>query len=181
MLKNLSPGTVLLIGAISLAVGWLAGASASSSQLAQDAATARPRTGPRPLGSAASAAPLTRKLQERLDTQPTRTPSVGRNPFVFGLRQAPSAVRHAVEPPAAPVVAAPVPFTPPPPMFKLSGIASNQQDGATEWTAILNDNGSMAFVTVGGRLSNGFSVVRVDETGVVIVDAAGITQTLRLP
>ena len=66
-------------------------------------------------------------------------------------------------------------------MFKLSGIASSQQDGATTWTAILIDGGSMAFVKAGDRLSNGFSIVRVEETGVVIVDAAGITQTLRLP
>ena len=181
MLKNLSPGAVLLIGALSLVVGWLAGSSASSSQLAPGAATARPRTGPRPLGSAASPAPLTRKLQERLETQPTRTPSVGRNPFVFGSRQVPSVGRQAAEPMAVPVAAAPVPFTPPLPVFKLSGIASNQQEGATEWTAILVDNGSMTFVKAGDRLSNGFSIVRVDETSVVIVDAAGLTQTLRLP
>jgi hypothetical protein len=181
MLKNLSPGTVLLIGALSLAVGWYAGSSGSSNQLTQDAAATRPRTGPRPLGSSVNAAPLTRKLQERLDTQPPRTPAVGRNPFVFGSRRAPSVVRQAEEPMAAAVAAAPVPVVPPAPQFKLSGIASEQQDGATVWTAILIDNGSLAFVKAGDRLSNGYSVVRVEETGVVIVDAAGITQTLRLP
>ena len=181
MLKNLSPGGVLLIGALSLTVGWLAGSTVSSSQLAQDAATARPRPGPRPLGSTGSAAPLTQKLHERLETQAPRTPSVGRNPFVFGSRRAPTVARQAVESMAVPVAAAPVLFTPPAPMFKLSGIASSQQDGATTWTAILIDGGSMAFVKAGDRLSNGFSIVRVEETGVVIVDAAGITQTLRLP
>lgn len=181
MLKNVSPGAVLLIGALSLTVGWWAGSSSSSAQLAQDAATARPRSGPRPLGGATPAAPLTRKLQERIETQAPRTPSVGRNPFVFGARRAPSVVRQSVEPMAAPVAATPVPFTPPAPMFKLSGIASSQLDGVTVWTAIVIDNGAMAFVKAGDQLSNGFSVVRVEETGAVIVDAAGITQTLRLP
>jgi hypothetical protein len=181
MLKNLSPGAVLLIGALSLTVGWWAGSSSSSARLAQDAATARPRTGPRPLGGVANAAPLTRKLQERIETQAPRTPSVGRNPFVFGSRRTESVVRQAVEAPPALVAAEPVPFTPPAPIFKLSGIASSQLDGVTEWTAIVIDNGSMTFVKTGDRLSNGYSVVRVEETGVVIVDAAGITQTLRLP
>ena len=48
-------------------------------------------------------------------------------------------------------------------------------------TAILNDNGAMVFVKAGDRLSNGYSVVRVDETSVTLVDATGITQTIRLP
>ena len=181
MLKNLSPGAVLLIGALSLTVGWWAGSSASSSQRAQAAASARPPSGTHPLGGATNVGPLTRKLQERIETQAPRTPSVGRNPFVFGSRRTSSIVRQAVEPPDAPFAAEPVPFTPPAPMFKLSGIASSQQEGTTVWTAIVIDNGSMAFVKAGDRLSNGFSVVRVEETGAVIVDAAGITQTLRLP
>lgn len=181
MLKNLTPGAVLLIGALSLTAGWWAGSSASSAQLAQEAASARPRSGPRPLGGATNAAPLTRKLQERIETQAPRTPSVGRNPFVFGSRRTTSVVRQAVEPSAWPAAAEPVLFTPPAPMFKLSGIASGQQNGTTVWTAIVIDNGAMAFVKAGDRLSNGFSVVRVEETSAVIVDAAGITQTLRLP
>ena len=184
MLKNLSPGAVLLIGAISLTAGWWAGSSASSAQLAHEAASARPRSGPRPLGGATNAAPLTRKLQERIETQAPRTPSVGRNPFVFGSRRTSRVGRQAAEATAetaAPVAAEAVAFTPPAPMFKLSGIASSQQDGTTVWTAIVIDNGSMALVKAGDRLSNGFSVVRVEDTSAVIVDAAGITQTLRLP
>jgi hypothetical protein len=39
----------------------------------------------------------------------------------------------------------------------------------------------MVFVKAGDKLSNGYSVVRVEEMSVTIVDATGITQTLRLP
>jgi len=78
-------------------------------------------------------------------------------------------------------MAPPMPMTPPASLFKLSGIASSLQDGTTVWTAIINDHGSLAFVKEGEPLSNGYRVVRVEETGVVIIDAAGITQTLRLP
>ena len=70
---------------------------------------------------------------------------------------------------------------PPVPVFKLSGIASNAEDGATVLTAIVNDNGAMVFAKAGDKLSNGYSVVRVDETSVTLVDATGITQTIRLP
>jgi hypothetical protein len=82
----------------------------------------------------------------------------------------------AFEPPAAPVV-----VEPPPLRFRLSGIASNVKDGVAVLTAIVDDNGAMAIVKTGDRLSNGFSVIRVDDTSVVIADATGVTQTLRLP
>jgi len=36
-------------------------------------------------------------------------------------------------------------------------------------------------VKAGDKLSNGLSVVRVDEMSVTLIDAAGVTQTLRLP
>ena len=48
-------------------------------------------------------------------------------------------------------------------------------------TAIINDNGSLVFAKAGDPLSRGYRVVSVDEIAVVIADAAGITQTLRLP
>ncbi len=73
------------------------------------------------------------------------------------------------------------PPAPPLPVFKLSGIASNAEGGGTVLTAIVNDNGALVFVKAGDKLSNGYSVVRVDETSVTLVDAAGITQTVRLP
>lgn len=68
----------------------------------------------------------------------------------------------------------------PPIRFDLTGIATNRQDGVEVFTAIVNDNGSLAFVKAGDKLSNGYSVVRVEETSVVIADAAGVEQVLRL-
>ena len=66
-------------------------------------------------------------------------------------------------------------------MFKLSGIASNTENGVAVLTAIVIDNGSMVFVKAGDKLSNGYSVVRIDEMSATIVDASGVTQTIRLP
>ena len=181
MPKVTTAQTVLLIGALSLTAGWLVGRSAWSNQDRQDVAAARQPSGPRPLGSAANVAPFTRQLRERLDTQPPRTPSVGRNPFVFSTRRSATVLRQTEEPMAASAPPLAMPYTPPPPQFKLSGIASSEEGGATVLTAMVNDNGTLAFVKSGDKLSNGFSVVRVDDTGIVIVDAAGVTQTLRLP
>ena len=48
-------------------------------------------------------------------------------------------------------------------------------------TAIVNDNGAVVLVKAGDKLSNGYSVVRVEEMSITIVDATGVTQTLRLP
>ena len=174
----MTPRTVLLIGAISLAAGWLVGTSTSSSQ--QEAPSAPQRSGPRALGSSASVAPFTRQLRERLDAQPPRTPTVGRNPFVFGGRRPTTLSRRNEEP-----ITVLAPEPPPPlalePQFRLSGIASSQQDGALLFTAIMTDNGALVFVKAGDRLGHGFSVVRVDESSVVIMDTAGVSQTLRLP
>jgi hypothetical protein len=39
----------------------------------------------------------------------------------------------------------------------------------------------MVFVKAGDKLSNGHSVVSVDEMSVTLIDSAGVTQTLRLP
>ncbi len=183
MLKNMSPATVLLIGAISLSAGWLAGTSTSSTQSAKDAPTARKRAGTAAAQAADDVAPFTGQLRKRLETQAPRTPSNGRNPFVFGTRQSPGVFRPAQQLPSAEPVplSLPEPFAPAPPQFKLSGVAASQEAGATVLTAIVNDNGAMVFVKAGGKLSNGATVVRVEETAIVIMDAAGITQTLRLP
>jgi hypothetical protein len=39
----------------------------------------------------------------------------------------------------------------------------------------------MVFARAGDTLSNGYSVVRVDEMSITLADASGVTQTLRLP
>jgi hypothetical protein len=75
----------------------------------------------------------------------------------------------------------PMQLAPPAPQFRLSGIASNQQDGAVVLTAIIIDNGVMVFAKAGDKLSNGHTVQRIDEASVTLVDAEGVTQTLRLP
>ncbi len=175
------PLTVVLIGSISLALGWMAGTMTSPA--AQEAPAAERRSGPRPLGApATSATPFTAQLQRKLGEQP-RSPVPGRNPFVFGSRRpsvsAPPSSRGEapVEPESRPAFAPPPLFR----AFKLSGIASSEKDGAVVLTAILIDNGSMVFAKAGDKLSGGHSVLRVDEKAIVIVDAAGVEQIVRLP
>ncbi len=176
------PRTVVLIGSISLAAGWIGGAMTTPAP--QEAPAAQRRSGPRPLGvSATSATPFTEQLRRKLEEQP-RSPVPGRNPFVFGSRRpgvsAPSsrAEARAMEPEAPP---APAPLPPRFPVFKLSGIASSDKDGTVVLTAIVIDNGSMVFAKAGDKLSGGHSVLRVEEKAIVIVDAAGVEQVVRLP
>lgn len=179
MMPMIRPRTVVLIGAISLALGWMVGNT--SSPATQEPSGQRRTSGPRPLGAPATpVAPYTVQLRKKLDEHP-RTPMTGRNPFVFGSRRAysPPASRaeaRATEPESRP---APPPaiFSP----FKLSGIAATEKDGAVVLTAIVIDNGSMVFAKAGDKLSGGHSVLRVDETSIVILDAAGVEQILRLP
>ena len=130
---------------------------------------------PRPPVSA-PATQFTQQLRERLKTPVT--PERGRNPFVYGARHSSAPVRREE---LAAVEAAPESPAPPSPMIKLSGIAASQQDGTTVLTAIVNDNGAVVLAKAGDRLSNGYSVVRVEEMSITLVDAAGVTQTLRLP
>jgi len=178
----MTPKTAGLLVAAALATGWLMGNSVS--QEAPAGAGARRQSGPRPLGSGkVVVAPYTQKLRERLKEQQPATPARGRNPFVYGSRTRPSGGysgrSRGVEPEPAP--AAPLPVEPPAPVFKLSGVATNQENGAAVFTAIIIDNGSMVFAVAGDKLSNGYTVVRVDEMSVTLADAGGITQTLRLP
>jgi len=123
--------------------------------------------------------PRAETLREALAQPPL--PSRGRNPFVYGPRTAPAIRDHQAHGDETVAVAPAAPLVPPPPVFKLSGIASNTENGVAVLTAIVIDNGSMVFVKTGEKLSNGYSVVRVDELSVTLVDASGVTQTLRLP
>ena len=178
MLAMIRPRTVVLIVGLSLTAGWMA--RTLSSPAAQDAPTQQ-RTGPRPLGMpATSAATYTAQLRRKLEEQP-RSPVPGRNPFVFGSRPSapaplsrPRATTTEPEPESRP---APPVFSP----FKLSGIAASEKDGAVVLTAIVIDNGSMVFAKAGDKLSGGHSVLRVEEKSIVIADAAGGEQILRLP
>ena len=173
------PRTVVLIVAISLALGWLVGNT--SSPAPQEPSAPRRTSGPRPLGApAAPVAPYTAQLRQRLDEHP-RSPTPGRNPFMFGSRRAYAppisrAEAKETEPESRPMPAPAVLSA-----FKLSGIAATEKDGAVVLTAIVIDNGSMIFAKAGDKLSGGHSVVRVEEKAIVIADAAGVEQVLRFP
>ena len=182
MIQMMRPRTAILIGALSLAAGWMAGQTTAPST---PAPPAERRSAPRPLGSPArEVGTYTQQLRQKLTAQP-RSPMPGRNPFVFGSRGAElssAAVRRAERPAAAAEAEAlPEPAPPALPQFKLSGVASTEKDGAAVLTAILIDNGSMVLAKAGDRLSGGHVVLRVEERAVVIVDADGVTQTVRLP
>ena len=174
MAVTLTPRLAGLMVAGALATGWL---GASLTQDAAPAQSSRP-AGPRPLGAPA-AMPRAENLLHRRSEPPL--PNRGRNPFVYGARgPARSAARdQQYSPGDAPPIAAP--YVPPMPVFKLSGIASTAEGGETVLTAILNDNGAMVFAKAGDKLSNGYSVVRIEESSVTLVDATGVTQTIKLP
>lgn len=168
--------TVGMIAVAALAVGWIGSSVINDRAPQQSRATVRPRA----LGTETPIVPRAEKLREHRAQAPP--PSQGRNPFVYGPRIAPNPASYrgrttevAIAPPP------PIPEAPPLPVFRLSGIASDTKDGATVLTAILIDNGSMVFAKTGDKLSNGYSVVKVEETSVTLIDASGITQTIRLP
>jgi hypothetical protein len=174
MAVTLTTRAIGLMLATAVAAGWLAASLTQPDAPAQSAAPAGARRSvePRPV-------PQADTLRARM-VQPPQ-PNRGRNPFVYGSRTLATRdhQRHGSEV-VAPVTP-PEPVAPPLPVFKLSGIAANSENGAAVLTAIIIDNGAMVFVKTGDKLSNGYSVVRVEELSVTIADAAGVTQTLRLP
>ena len=176
MAVTLTSRSIGLMVATAVAAGWLGSSLTRPDPPAQSRSMSTPRR-----AIPARPVPHADKLRELLATPPL--PDRGRNPFVYGTRTA--AVRdhqqHGDEVVSRATPAVEIPVVPPAPIFKLSGIASTTEDGAAVLTAIVIDNGSMVFVKTGDKLSNGYSVVRVDEMSVTIVDATGVTQTLRLP
>jgi hypothetical protein len=176
MAVTLTSRSIGLLVASALAAGWLAASLAQQAPPAQASAVAPARrpVAPKPV-------PRADKLRELLASPPL--PSRGRNPFVYGPPTTPVTRDHQQhgDEMVAPAETPAMPAAPPVPIFRLSGIASNNENGAPVLTAIVIDNGVMVFVKTGDKLSNGYSVVRVEEMSVTIVDAAGITETLRLP
>jgi hypothetical protein len=174
MTWDMSPTTVgRFIIATGAAAGWLI--TGSIGQVAPDVQDAQPSVA-RPTTDVIPPAQFTEVLRDRM-REPV-LPERGRNPFTYGARVAPRRDMPPIE--EAPVVT-PVPEESPAPVLKLTGIAASRQDGGTVFTAIVIDNGMMVFVKAGDRLSNGYSVVRVDEMSITVSDAGGVTQTLRLP
>ena len=176
MAMSFTGRTVGMIAVAALGSGWIGALVVNDRAPQQSRVVSRPR----PLGSSTPLAPrAAQKLREHRTQAPP--PSRGRNPFVYGPRVAPSQLSYRDRTP--PVVIAPPPTPPPPPLpvFRLSGIASEIKNGTAMLTAIIIDNGSMVFAKAGDKLSNGYSVVNVEETSVTLIDATGITQTIRLP
>lgn len=174
-----TPRSVGLMLAAAAVAGWFEagtlldtapGATVAQQSRRPSARTATPR-------ASETHVPDVTRLRDWRNAPPS--PSRGRNPFVFGAR--PSA-RESSFAANEPIVATPPPVVvePPMPMFTLSGIASNTEAGTVTLTAIIIDNGTMVFAKKGDRLSNGYSVVDVGEGSVTLVDAAGVTQTVRL-
>jgi hypothetical protein len=175
MAVTLTARSIGMIAAVAVTAGWLGArlAEPPAPEQSSRAATARQSAGPQTV-------PRAERLRERLAEPPL--PSRGRNPFVYGPRSAPLSRDHQLHGTEAVTPAPlPMPVAPPLPIFKLSGIASNLENGVAVLTAIVIDNGSMVFVKVGDKLSNGYSVVRIEETSMTLTDATGVTQTIRLP
>jgi hypothetical protein len=183
MLRTMQTRTVVLIGSLSLAAGWLVGTSSVSQEpQAPAGGSAAARGGPRPLGSENydPPAPHTQQLKLRMKDVP-RSPTPGRNPFAFSARPMPMAAPRtnlSTDAPAA--IDTPPPPVMPRPRFELSGIASSERDGKATLTAILMDNGSLIFATVGDKLAGGYEVVRISDTTIVISNPLGAEQTVTL-
>ena len=176
MIFDMSPSTVgRFVIATGAAAGWLM--TGSLTQDTPDVRGSQPSVARPSDSQSVPPANFTEVLRERM-RRPV-TPERGRNPFNYGPKV--SAPPRDAAPVEQPDLTPVPPAEPPLPVFKLSGIAASQQDGAMVLTAIVIDNGTMVFVKTGDKLSNGYSVVSVDEMSVTLVDAAGVTQTLRLP
>ncbi len=176
-----TPRSVGLMLAATVFAGWFESSTTPDvvsprAEPAQQSSRSQGRRGRAP-ETRLQAVPDTTRLRDWMNAPPL--PSRGRNPFVYGSRMSARSASLAAE---APVVAPPpMPIEPPMPVFRLSGIASNAEGGGVVLTAIIIDNGAMVFAKAGDRLSNGYSVVEVGEMSVTLVDATGVTQTLRLP
>ena len=171
---DITPGSVGRFVATAAATGWLVVGSVTrdTPESREPRATAAPQ-----VSAPAPSFTYSQALRERLNRRVA--PEPGRNPFMYGSRHAapPAARREAAVEPAVPMA----PPEPPAPRVKLSGIAMSEVDGAKVFTAIVIENGAMVLAKAGDRLPSGGVVVRVDELSVTLADAAGITQTLRLP
>lgn len=184
--RGMDKKLIALVGAAGIAAGWLMGSSVSQSPSPSASAPsgAQVRRGPHALGTAPRepVAPFTEQLRLKLQEQP-RSPSPGRNPFVFGSRRAaPSMAPRRTRDEAPEVSAAPesTPLSAPKPRFDLTGMASNQKDGVTTWTAIIVGSNGLSFVTAGDKLSGGYLVTKVEEKSVTIMDPTGVEQILKL-
>jgi hypothetical protein len=169
----------MLLAGLGLAGGWYLGTVAGPSRGPEPGSAQF--GGPRPIGVERwqPPPPFKDRLQKRLAHQP-QSPQPKRNPFVFEAapsRPAPSerAGMDSVVEPNEPVAEIPTG-----PVFSLSGIAADEQDGTTIFTAIVTDGSQLHLLKVGDTLPGGLTVSRVTESTVTLTDEAGGEQTLRL-
>lgn len=171
--------TVTLLAGLALVGGWFLGTVAGPSR--GPGGGSAQVGGPRPLGVERwqPPPPFKEQLQKKLAHQP-RSPQPKRNPFVF--QAAPSRPSSTERGNTASVVEPiePVPEVPRGPVFSLSGIAADEQDGTTVFTAIVTDGSQLHFLKIGDTLPGGLTVVRVTESKVTLADEAGGERTLSL-
>lgn len=171
--------TVALLGSLALMAGWYIGTVTGPGRGLESGAGKS--SGPRPLGVERwqPPPPFKETLQKKLTNQP-RSPQPKRNPFVFqpapSSRPAPAARGNtdAAAEPLEPVAA------PRGPVFSLSGIAADEQDGTMVFTAIVSDGRQIHLLKVGDTLPGGLTVVRVTESTVILADETGGERTLSL-
>lgn len=175
--------TVALVGGLGLSLGV---ALAGRLQPAQspDNGTGAPRSSTvLPLGVSAPA-PLTEQLRLKLQQKPP-APRPDRNPFTFSARatRPPATAGHSTSA-SSPVEAAPVPMPVEPPrrgdQYRLSGMAASESPAGTVWTAMVHDGQGLLYLQRGDRLPDGFEVVDIQETWLMLRDADGTERTLRL-
>ncbi len=140
--------------------------------------TPKPPAEPRPISRSAAAAQvqatgeiqeLSVRLQARVRAESAfREPA--RNPFRFSARAAAPAVPTATGETAPDVVAAPAP--PQVPMLSLIGIAADDVDGATQYTAIISTGQTVLLVRTGDAIGAGYTVAKVEEGAVELTATA---------
>ncbi len=122
-------------------------------------------------------------------TAPETTPASARNPFVFSDRPVAGRAVVARRDPAMPAFAPgddtspadpapPVAADPPPPPWRVVGLAT---DAEGRLTAVVAGAGDVFLLGLGDRLPDGSSVVEIDGTGLVVSTPAGERMALRFP
>jgi hypothetical protein len=163
-----------VIGAVCFLAGWLLASVLSPpvASLQSNAESARPEVA---APEAPAAQPYVERLRVRLQEAP-KAPMPRRNPFVFG------APTPAAPPAAAPPADGPLasPTMPSGPDFELAGIATSDTSDGLVRTAVISAQGDVLLVKAGDTLPGGFTVGRVDEAAIVVVDDRGRELVLHL-
>lgn len=175
--------TVVLVGALGLAAGWVLGGREAVNPQAPTPSVSR---GPRPIGveTPAIPTPSSRDLRRKLERQ-TEHPRPTRNPFVFGGRRPPNDAVAPVDAgqPATPASESPAEASPTPvgSVYRLAGVASSGEGETLVRTAVVSGGPSPLMVKKGDTLPDGWTVAEVQEAAVVLVDGLGGQRVLRLP